>query len=110
MLSFPTRADFYTKSVAYNDYGEEVASGALAFSTGVRLTTLSFKEALKATGTIDTSMFFIFTRKNPNTLGVVVGDFVKVGGRTLEVTGVDPVYGKRAEITFLVDLIEDPVV
>ena len=110
MLTFPKKAEFYTKSDTYNDYGEPVASGALSFTTGVRMTTLSFKDMVKATGTIDPSKFFVFTRKNPNTSAVVVGDFVKVDGQAFEVVGVDPIYGKRSEITFLVDLIENPVV
>jgi hypothetical protein len=110
MLTFPKKAEFYTKSDTYNDYGEPVSTGTLSFTTGVRLTTLSFKELLRSTGTIDTSKFFVFTRKNPNTTTVVVGDFMKVDGQTFEVTGVDPIYGKRSEITFLVDLVEDPVV
>ena len=110
MLKFPKKADFYTKSDTYNDYGEPVASAALSFTTGVRVTTLSFKDMVKATGTIDTSKFFVFTRKNPNTTSVVTGDFMKVDGQTFEVIGVDPIYGKRAEITFLVDLLENPVV
>ena len=110
MLTFPKKAEFYTKSDTYNDYGEPISTGALSFTTGVRMTTLSFKEMLRATGTIDTSKFFVFTRKNPNTTAVVAGDFVKVDGQTFEVTGVDPIYGKRSEITFLVDLLEDPVV
>lgn len=110
MLTFPKKAEFYTKSDTYNDYGEPIASGLLSFTTGVRITTLSFKDMVKATGTIDTSKFFVFTRKNPNTLAVVVGDFMKVDGQTFEITGVDPIYGKRSEITFLVDLVEDPVV
>ena len=110
MLKFPKKAEFYTKSDTYNDYGEPVSTGALSFTTGVRMTTLSFKDMVKATGTIDSSKFFVFTRKNPNTLAVVVGDFLKVDGQAFEVTGVDPIYGKRADITFLVDLIENPVV
>ena len=110
MLTFPKKAGFYTNVVAYNEYNEPISTGALSFTTGVRLTTLSFKELLRATGTIDTSKFFVFTRKNPNTTSVVVGDFMKVDGQTFEVTGVDPIYGKRSEITFLVDLVEDPVV
>ena len=110
MMTFPKKADFYTKSDTYNDYGEPISTGALSFTTGVRIATLSFKEVLKATGTIDTSKFFVFTRKNPNTTTVVAGDFMKVDGQTFEVTGVDPIYGKRSEITFLVDLVEDPVV
>jgi hypothetical protein len=110
MLTFPKKAEFYTKSDTYNDYGEPIASGALSFTTGVRMTTLSFKDMVKATGTIDTSQFFVFTRKNPNTLAVVVGDFIKVDGQSFEVIGIDPIYGKRSDITFLVDLIEDPVV
>ena len=106
MLKFPNKADFYTKSDTFNDYGEPVASAALSFSTGVRMTTLSFNDMVKATGTIDTSKFFVFTRKNTNTLSVVVGDFLQVDGQTFEVTGIDPIYGKRADITFLVDLLE----
>jgi len=110
MLTFPNKADFYSKLDTYNDYGEPIPSVTLSFTTGVRMTTLSFKDMVKATGTIDTSKFFLFTRKNPNTLSIQTGDFVKVGGQTFEVTGVDPIYGKRADITFLVDLVEDPVV
>ena len=110
MLTFPKKAEFYAKSDTYNDYGEPISTGALSFTTGVRMTTLSFKDMVKATGTIDTSKFFVFTRKNPNTLAIVTGDFMKVDGQTFEVTGVDPIYGKRSEITFLVDLVEDPVV
>mgnify|MGYP005996140429 CR=1 FL=1 len=110
MLTFPKKAEFYTKSDTYNDYGEPIASGTLAFTTGVSITTLSFKDMVKATGTVDSSKFFVFTRKNPNTLAVVVGDFIKVDGQSFEVIGIDPIYGKRSDITFLVDLIEDPVV
>ena len=65
---------------------------------------------VKSTGTIDTGKFYVNTRKNTNTLSVVAGDFVKVDGQTFEITGVDPKYGNRAEIMFLADLVEDPVV
>jgi|TARA_R110000824_G_scaffold229164_1_gene416878 DNA/RNA endonuclease YhcR with UshA esterase domain len=110
MLKFPKKASFYTKTDTFNDYGEPISTGALSFDTGVRLTTLSFADMVKSTGTIDTGKFYVFTRKNPNTLSVVAGDFVKVEGQTFEITGVDPMYGNRSDIMFLVDLVEDPVV
>ena len=71
---------------------------------------MSFSDAVRGTGTVDTNKFYLFTRKNTNTIAVVIGDYVKVDGSTFEVLGIDPKYGNRAEIMFLVDLIEDPVV
>ena len=110
MLSHPKKADFYTRSATYNDYGEEVYSSALSFSTGVQLTTMSFKDTVKATGTVDSTKFFCYARKNTNTLTVVKGDYMKVDGVNYEVTGIDPMHSKRSEIMFLVDLLEDTVV
>ena len=110
MLTFPKKASFYTKAVTYNDYGEPISTGTLSFETGVRMTTLSFKDMVKSTGTIDTGKFYVNTRKNTNTLSVVAGDFAKVDGQTFEITGVDPKYGNRTDIMFLADLVEDPVV
>tara|TARA_R110000787_G_scaffold2708_7_gene10494 strand:- start:3281 stop:3613 length:333 start_codon:yes stop_codon:yes gene_type:complete len=110
MLNYPKQASFYTRSTTYSDYGEEVYTAILAFSTGARMATLSFSEALKAKGTVDTSKFYIYTRKNTNTLAVLVGDYVKVDGITLEVIGIDPKYGNRAEIMFFMDVIVEPVV
>ena len=110
MLTYPKKADFYTRAITYSDYGEEVYTGALTFSTGVRMATMSFSDVVKATGTVDTSKFYAFTRKNTNTLAVVVGDYVKVDGVDFEVIGIDPKYGNRAEIMFLCDVIEDAVV
>lgn len=110
MLSHPKKADFYTRSTTYNDYGEEVYSSTLSFSTGVRLNTLSFKDAVKSTGTVDTTKFYCYARKNTNTLAVVKGDYMKVDSLNYEVVGIDPMYSKRSEIMFLVDLLEDTVV
>lgn len=110
MLTYPKKADFYTKSDTYNDYGEPVSTGVLSFSTGVRISTLSFTDVVKATGTVDTSKFYVYTRKNPNTLTIVTGDYLKVDGATFEVLGVDPKYGNRNEIMFFVDVLENPVV
>lgn len=110
MLTHPKKADFYTRSVTYNDYGEEVYASTLSFSTGVRLNTLSFKDVIKSTGTVDSTKFFCHTRKNTNTIAVVKGDYMRVDGVNFEVVGIDPMYSKRSEIMFLVDLIEDTVV
>ena len=110
MLSYPKKADFYTRSITYSDYGEEVYTGALTFSTGVRMSTLSFSDQVKSTGTVDTSKFYTFTRKNTNTLSVVIGDYLKVDGVDFEVLGIDPKYGNRAEIMFLCDVIENAVI
>lgn len=110
MLTYPKKADFYTKSDTYNDYEELVSTGVLAFSTGVRISTLSFTDVVKATGTVDTSKFYVYTRKNPNTLAIVTGDYLKVDGVAFEVQGIDPKYGNRAEIMFFVDVLENPVV
>ena len=110
MLSYPKKADFYTRSITYSDYGEEVYTGALTFSTGVRMSTLSFSDQVKSTGTVDTSKFYAFTRKNTNTLSVVIGDYLKVDGVDFEVIGIDPKYGNRAEIMFLCDVIENAVI
>ena len=110
MLKYPKKADFYTRSITYSDYGEEVYTGALSFSTGVRSTTMSFAEVVKSTGTIDTSKFYLFTRKNTNTLAVTISTYVKVDGVTYEILGIDPKHGNRSEIMFLCDVIEDPVV
>jgi len=110
MLEYPKRADVYTRSIAHNDYGEEVSTGTLAFSTGSRLSTLSFKEILKSTGTVDTTKFFCYTRKNVATTGVVVGDYFKVDGDTFGVIGIDPMHGNRSEIMFLLDLLQDVVI
>ena len=110
MLKYPKKADFYTRSITYSDYGEEVYTGALSFSTGVRLTTMSFAEVVKSTGTIDSGKFYMFTRKNTNTLAVAVGAYVKVDTTTYEVIGIDPKHGNRSDIMFLCDVIEDPVV
>lgn len=110
MLTHPTKADFYTRSATYNAYGEEVYTSALSFSTGVKLATMSFKDEVKATGTVDATKFYCYTRKNTNTLTVVKGDYVKVGSLNYEVIGIDPMHGNRAEIMFLLDLLEDTVV
>tara|TARA_R110000824_G_scaffold44036_2_gene128444 strand:+ start:5440 stop:5772 length:333 start_codon:yes stop_codon:yes gene_type:complete len=110
MLTYPKKADFYTRSITYSDYGEDVFTGALDFSTGVRMSTVSFSDQVKSTATIDTSRFYMFTRKNTNTLAVVVGAYVVVDGVDFEVLGIDPMHGNRGEIMFLCDLIEDAVV
>lgn len=110
MMRFPKKADFYERTATQNDYGEDVYSSAFSFSTGVRLKTLSFKEEVKNTGTVDTTKFYCYTRKNPNTLSVSEGDYVKVDGSVFEVTGVDPMHGVRGSIMFLLDLLEDTVV
>lgn len=110
MLTYPKKADFYTKVITYSDYGEEVYTATLSFSTGARVSTLSFSENVKAKATIDTSKFYCFTRKNTNTLAVSMGDYVKVDSITMEIVGIDPKYGNRSEIMFFLDVIEDPVV
>ena len=110
MLKYPKKADFYTRSITYSDYGEEVYSGALSFSTGVRIATLSFSEVVKSTGTVDTSKFYMFTRKNTNTLAVAMGTYIKVDSVTYEIVGIDPKHGNRSEIMFFCDVIEDAVV
>ena len=106
MMTHPKKADFYTNSITYNDYGEEEYSSSLSFTTGVRLSTLSFKEEVKSKGTVDTTKMFCFARKNTNTLTVSTKDFVKVDGVSYEVVGIDPKHGKRSEIMFLLDLVE----
>ena len=110
MRFFPNKADFYTKSVTYNDYGEAVASGTFAFSTGARLKTVSFGDQVKATGTVDAGKYYLFVRKNPNTSAVSEGDFVIVDNQTLEVTGVDQKFSDRTELMLLVEYLENPVV
>jgi hypothetical protein len=110
MLTYPKKADFYTRSATYNDYGEPVYTGTTSYSTGVRLSTLSYKDALVGTHFVDTHKFYCYTRKNTNTLTTVVGDYVIVDGVDHEVTGVDPKHGNRAEIMFLLDVVEDAVV
>jgi hypothetical protein len=109
MMTHPKKADFYTNSVTYNDYGEEVYSSTLSFTTGVRLSTMSFKETLKTKSAVDTTKLFCFARKNTNTLTVSTRDFVKVDGVAYQVVGVDPKHGDRAEIMFLLDIVEDTV-
>ncbi len=110
MLTYPKKASFYTKSVTYNDYGEEVYTGSLAYSTGVRLSTLSYKDKIVGNMSIDATKFFCYTRKNTNTLATVVGDYVVVDTIDYEVIGIDPKYDDRSEIMFLLDLVEDAVV
>lgn len=110
MLTYPKKADFYTRTATHNDYGEPVYTGALAYSTGVRMATVSYKEMLVSTHSVDASKFYCYTRKNANTLTTVVGDYVIVDGVDHAVVGVDPKHGNRAEIMFLLDVVEDAVV
>ena len=110
MLTYPKKADFYTRSATYNDYGEPVYTDTTSYSTGIRMTTVSFKDSLVGTHSVDTSKFYCYTRKNTNTLTTVVGDYVIVDGVDHEVVGVDPKHGNRAEIMFLLDVVEDAVV
>lgn len=110
MLSYPKKTEFYTRSTTYNDYGEAVYTSALSFTTGTRVSTVSFGDQLKSSATIDTDKFYLHTRKNNNTTSVSIGDYVKVDGVVMEVTGIDPKYGNRSEIMFLVDVIEDTTV
>ena len=110
MLSHPKKASFYSSTTTYDDSGAEVKTNTLSFNTGVRLVTLSFKEQVRATGTVDTTKFHCYTRKNTNTLTVAAGDYVSVDGVSYQVMGVDPMHQNRAEIMFLFDMVDETIV
>ena len=89
----------------------DTGSDTLEMWNGSAWIDLSSEGDLKSVASTTTAQLTVANGTGPNpTLAIVTGDFMKVDGQTFEVTGVDPIYGKRSDITFLVDLVEDPVV
>lgn len=108
-MKYPVKATFYTISETQNAYNEVVKTPVVSFSTGVRPTTVSFKDQIAGGQSVSGKQFYLYTRKNPNTKSVSVGDYVKLSelaSETFEVIGVDPMYANRSELLMFIDLVE----
>lgn len=110
------QADFYSYTTALNDYQEEIMTFTPSFSTGVSVSTTTFKDRMNTGQKLEGEQLLMYARKNPNTMGVVSGDQVKIlnniardqgeSGATYVVKGIDQGHGKN-EIVFFVDRLED---
>lgn len=112
MIKYPTKVVFHTGSKTTNDYGETTISKSNPRSTGARVSTFSFKEALGSGQLVDTEKLWIFVRRNTLTLSIRVNDFVtipEVNSADYQVIGIDEKHSQRGELLFLVDKIEGGV-
>ena len=101
------KAEFYKPTVEQGAYQTDITSYKMAFSTGVKVGTVSFKDRMNNGQNIEEDSFYLFCLKNPNTLKVQSGWQVAMPGQSgssrYVVRGVDPKYGKTNEIVFYVD-------
>lgn len=110
-MDYAIKATFYTRSEITNDF-QEVETTRLneAFSTGIRTLTVAFKDMMSQKQSVDGQQLYVYTRKNPNTQAVAVGDLVKfpnIDPAIFEIKGIDHKHGNRSELMFLVDLVQD---
>lgn len=108
-MDYPTRTVFYSMTETENDYNEVVKTRVVSFTTGTRPATVSFKDKLQSDVSVSGEQHYLFTRKNPNTLGVKVNDELTMPGVSIKfyrVLAIDPKLTNRKELMFLVDALE----
>jgi hypothetical protein len=102
-MNYPTKATFSVVTETKGSFGEWIETANVAFSTGVRAKTVAFKDKLSNGQKLSGEQLYLYTRKNPNTLSVSVGDSVELQGRAYEVKGIDADHSQWSEMVFFVD-------
>lgn len=91
------KAVFYSPTYTEDEYGEDVASFVQSFTSGVEVSTVTFKDKLAAGQTVNNESVLIHCYKNPNTLSVKSGWKVSLpsqpGAPSYIIEGIDAKYG-----------------